>query len=364
MVSVAPAAATVPPAAPTDCEPDVGPVGVVLSLEQADKVTAVRPTKERADRVKLAIISERRNMDILPGKSGGLAPNLSTRHPPDNGREILQNWTSGPFISTYSDGAMEGDAGAVVDHTSRRAVALESPSMRGGSDPIEPPPSRVVFPDPEVAADEYGVLAVGVDYSPGTLLLAYRSGIFPWPQSPRVVPWVSPDPRTIFPLETPPRWSRSFRRTLRTHPYRLSIDEAFEDVVEACRSVRKSSWIYPNLIRGYLDLHKLGWAHSVEVWEKAEAFGDVTETLVGGIYGIACGATFTGESMFHKRDDTSKIAFAYLAEHLRARRFSLFDAQVMNPHLQSLGCVEIPRKEYLRRHAESIASGERFGRPA
>src|SRR6476620_6041561 len=168
--------------------------------------------------------------------------------------------------------------------------------------PIEPPTSRVVFPDPR-RAGRREILAVGVDFSPGTLLAAYRQGIFPWPQSRTLVPWCSPDPRAIFPLAEPLHWSRSRRRTLRKHPWRISIDEAFEGVMRACGETRpEGTWIHEEMITGYASLHRLGWAHSVEVGEGAE--------LVGGIYGVAIGGSFAGESMFHKRTDASKVAFA------------------------------------------------------
>jgi leucyl/phenylalanyl-tRNA--protein transferase len=213
--------------------------------------------------------------------------------------------------------------------------------------PIEPPKARVRFPDPARSRSPQ-VLAIGCDFEPSTLLAAYRSGIFPWPHGDAeddgqpLVLWFSPDPRAIFPLDVPPHWSRSLRRTLRKHPYRLSLDEAFVDVMRLCGATRaKNTWIIPELVSGYTRLHEMGWAHSVEVWEGRE--------LVGGIYGIAIGGMFAGESMFHLRTDTSKIAFATLVEKLRVSGYALFDVQVQNPHLQSLGCVEIPRREYLAR---------------
>lgn len=225
--------------------------------------------------------------------------------------------------------------------------------------PIEPPPSRVKFPDPGRArAPE--VLAMGCDFSPGTLLTAYRSGIFPWPhgdetdQGAPLVLWFSPEPRTIFPLEEPAHWSRSLRRTLRKHPYEVTLDADFPQVMHLCGATRaKNTWIIPELEAGYVRLHELGWAHSVEVWETS-ASAPSSRTLVGGIYGIAIGGMFAGESMFHLRTDTSKIAFASLAENLRASGFALFDVQVQNPHLESLGCIEITRAEYLARLKKAL----------
>ena len=216
--------------------------------------------------------------------------------------------------------------------------------------PIEPPSTGITFPDPRLAGDEH-VVAVGSDFRPGTLLEAYRNGIFPWPQSARLVPWCSMDPRAIFPLVAPLHWSRSLRRTLRLHPFTVTVDEAFDDVVRACGDERpKERWIVKPYAEGFMRLHALGWTHSVEVWETTET----GRALVGGIYGIAIGGLFAGESMFHRRTDASKIAFATLAERLVAKGFDLFDVQVMNEHLRSLGCVEIARDAYLDRVAVTV----------
>ena len=209
------------------------------------------------------------------------------------------------------------------------------------SPPIEPPKTRVRFPDPRKARGDE-VLAVGADFSAGTLLTAYRNGIFPWPHSSGIVPWCSPEPRAIFPLAEEPRWSRSLRRTLKKHPFAITKDTAFADVMRMCGETRpEGTWIIPELLEAYVELHRLGWAHSVEVWHEEE--------LVGGIYGVAIAGLFAGESMFHTRTDASKIAFASLVEHLRARGYVLYDVQVLSPHLASLGCIEIPRREYMRR---------------
>ncbi len=229
--------------------------------------------------------------------------------------------------------------------------------------PIEPPPSRVRFPDPHRPRTPE-VLAVGCEFSPGTLLLSYRSGIFPWPhggeETPEGAPlvlWFSPDPRAIFPLEEPLHWSRSLRRTLRSHPYQVTFDGDFAQVIRLCGETRADgTWIIPELVRGFTTLHEMGWAHSVEVWEVSSS----SRTLVGGIYGLAIGGLFAGESMFHLRTDTSKIAFATLAEKLRASGFALFDVQVQNSHLKSLGCIEIPRSEYLSRLARALALNSRI----
>jgi leucyl/phenylalanyl-tRNA--protein transferase len=201
------------------------------------------------------------------------------------------------------------------------------------------------------------VVAIGCDFHPGTLVLAYRSGIFPWPHGDEqhdgapLVLWFSPDPRCVFPLDGELHWSRSLRRTLRTHPYEITLDEDFEQVIRMCGETRaKTTWIIPELVAGYRELHRLGWAHSVEVWEKPSTPSG-RRTLVGGIYGVSIGGAFAGESMFHARTDASKIAFATLATKLKASGYVLFDVQVQNRHLASLGCTEIPRREYLARLA-------------
>ncbi len=220
-------------------------------------------------------------------------------------------------------------------------------------DPIEPPPTEVRFPDPRTIPQD--VIAVGTDFRPGTLLSAYRAGIFPWPhgagRGKEVVAWFSPDPRALLPLDSI-AWSRSLRRALKHHPWEITVDEAFRETMIGCATERHGgTWISPPIVAGYTQLHELGWAHSLEVWEEAE--GKPRE-LVGGIYGVAIGASFAGESMFHRRTDASKIAFATLAERLRDAGYMIFDAQVMNPHLESLGCVDIPRDEYLDRLAIAV----------
>jgi leucyl/phenylalanyl-tRNA--protein transferase len=228
--------------------------------------------------------------------------------------------------------------------------------------PVEPSPTEVRFPDVRGLRGRE-VIAMGADFRPGTILAAYRRGIFPWPNDERdprtgdpLVFWHSPDPRAVFPIDREPAWSRSLTRTLRRHPYFVTVDQAFADVVEACRDERPDAvWIVPEYISAYVELHRMGWAHSVEVWAEREAAARTRRTreLVGGIYGIAMGGVFSGESMFHRRTDCSKIAFAFLAMRLRACGFSLFDVQVMNPHLASLGCVSLARADFLRILEES-----------
>jgi leucyl/phenylalanyl-tRNA--protein transferase len=219
--------------------------------------------------------------------------------------------------------------------------------------PIIPPPTNVSFPDPR-RAGRAEILAVGADFRSGTMLTAYRGGIFPWPDASGSVPWCSMRRRAIFPLADEPHWSRSLRRTLRITPFVPTLDESFREVIEACGDERPDArWITPAYVEGFCRLHALGWAHSVEIWEVE---GE-RRTLVGGIYGIAIGGFFAGESMFHRRTDASKIAFAKLVQGLRGSGFELFDVQVMNPHLASLGCVEVSRAQYLDRLDAAVGRG-------
>jgi len=221
--------------------------------------------------------------------------------------------------------------------------------------PIEPPATPIQFPDTR-RIGRFQAVAEGADFRAGTLLSAYRAGIFPWPQPDGSVPWCAPDPRAIFPLDAPPHWARSLRRTLRLTGLTITVDTAFEAVMRACGDTRpEGTWIAAPLVAGFVELHRLGWAHSVEAWETS---GGGRE-LVGGIYGLALGGAFVGESMFHRRTDASKIAFASLVARLRASEFSVFDVQVQNPHLASLGCVEIPRREYVARLTRAVAAGPR-----
>jgi leucyl/phenylalanyl-tRNA--protein transferase len=217
----------------------------------------------------------------------------------------------------------------------------------GAVAPVEPPPSRWRLPPPE-AADEHGVVGVGADLEPGTLLDAYRNGLFPMGlggggRDP--MGWWSPDPRGIVPLDGL-RVTRSLRRARRRFDVR--VDSAFADVVAACADPgREGAWISPPIAAAYQQLHELGWAHSVEAWDD--------EGLAGGLYGVAVDGLFAGESMFHVRTDASKVALVGLVEMLREdgddRR--LLDVQWPTDHLATLGAVAIPRVEYLARLARA-----------
>jgi leucyl/phenylalanyl-tRNA---protein transferase len=211
--------------------------------------------------------------------------------------------------------------------------------------PIEPRAARVELPDP--LGSEGEVVAVSRSMSPGLVLQAYRKGIFPWPVREQLVPWVSPDPRCHFPLQKAGHWPRSVRRDLKTG-FIVSFDRAFEEVLRACGEERaEGTWITNDLRKTYLELHRLGWAHSVEVWSQ-------TGKLAGGLYGVAVRGLFAGESMFHRASGASKVAFANMAEHLHSRGYRLFDVQVRTDHLASLGCEEVPRRRYLELLASAL----------
>lgn len=216
--------------------------------------------------------------------------------------------------------------------------------------PIEPPASRFRMPDP-AAAPAHGLVAGGGDLEPGTILAAYRAGIFPWPDEHGRLLWWSPEPRAIIPLDGL-HVSRRLARSRRQGRYRETRDRAFDAVVAACATAHGPSWITPDMRAAYGSLHRLGWAHSVEVWQ-----GDA---LVGGLYGIAIDGLFAAESMFHRARDASKIALAALVEHLRAHGYVLLDVQLQTPHLASLGAIEVPRRAYLGRLRAALATPARW----
>ncbi|MFM7064842.1 MAG: leucyl/phenylalanyl-tRNA--protein transferase [Actinomycetes bacterium] len=211
--------------------------------------------------------------------------------------------------------------------------------------PVEPPPSQWDFPDvaqldPTTTCD--GPVGIGGDLLPGTLLDAYRRGLFPMPVGLRrnKIGWWSPDPRAVLPLDEL-RVSRSLRRSLRR--FQVRVDTQFEQVVRQCGDPsRPHGWITDEIVRAYVRLHELGWAHSVEAWSPEGR-------LVGGLYGVAIGALFAGESMFHTETDASKVALVHLVELLRDHPDALLDVQWATDHLSSLGVTEIPRLEYLVR---------------
>jgi leucyl/phenylalanyl-tRNA--protein transferase len=200
----------------------------------------------------------------------------------------------------------------------------------------------IAFPPVEQALrSPNGLLAAGGDLSPARLLAAYRRGIFPWFSEGEPILWWSPDPRMVlFPEEF--KISRSLRKTLRNDQYEVRTDTAFEQVMRACAAPREGAngtWIHEEMVAAYCELHRLGYAHSVETWMDGE--------LVGGLYGMALGRMFYGESMFSRRTDASKIAVAHLAAQLGKWNFGMIDCQMNTPHLASLGAREIPRGEFV-----------------
>jgi leucyl/phenylalanyl-tRNA--protein transferase len=185
-------------------------------------------------------------------------------------------------------------------------------------------------------------VGVGADLAPATLVGAYRRGVFPWPHdSIDAVPWFSPPRRAVLPLDRL-HISRSLARTLRRSGYETTVDEAFDAVVEGCREPRTyedGTWISEDLAAAYSLLHRLGHAHSLEVWD--------ADRLIGGIYGVLVGGIFCGESMFHRETDASKVALADLISRLVEAGAGLLEVQHQTPHLQSLGAIEIERALYL-----------------
>jgi leucyl/phenylalanyl-tRNA---protein transferase len=186
---------------------------------------------------------------------------------------------------------------------------------------------------------------VGADLEPGTILQAYRSGLFPMHVDRRNLGWWSPDPRGVLPMPDGLRVSRSLRKARRR--FEIRVDTAFEDVIDGCADPsRPGRWITAEIRAAYLHLHHLGWVHSVEAWSLDNG------TLAGGLYGVAIGRLFAGESMFHRRTDASKVALCGLVELLPDD--ALLDVQWRTDHLATLGVVEIPRPEYLRSAAEAV----------
>ena len=210
--------------------------------------------------------------------------------------------------------------------------------------PAALPPCRFVFPDP-ARADAEGLLAEGGDLEPSTLIAAYRAGIFPWPIEAHELLWWSPDPRAVLEPDTL-HVSRSLARRLRQGRFRVTLNAAFSEVIAGCAD-REETWITPRLRAAYIELHALGWAHSIEVWSADGA-------LAGGLYGVAVGALFSAESMFHRTRDASKVAVVALVAHARRVGLTVLDVQMPSAHLASLGARTLPRREYLARVAEAV----------
>ena len=210
---------------------------------------------------------------------------------------------------------------------------------------------------------------------PDLLLQGYRLGVFPMAMEDDSIGWFSPDPRAIIPMEDF-HVPHALRRALRKHLFEIKIDNAFSEVIEACAR-REDTWINPEIIESYTRLHELGYAHSVEVWSSGKSassptgrirpVADRTDSsrrtageLAGGLYGVAVGGAFFGESMFHRETDASKIALVALVQHLRSRKFVLLDTQWLTPHLRQFGGIEISRNHYLRLLRSAVELPRKF----
>jgi leucyl/phenylalanyl-tRNA--protein transferase len=218
---------------------------------------------------------------------------------------------------------------------------------RLGPEPVFPPPSE---------AEPSGLLAVGGDLSSPRLLAAYAAGIFPWYEDPQPILWFSPDPRWLL-LPRELRIARRLARTLRQQRFAVTLDTAFDRVIEGCASVRRpgadGTWITPAMRTAYRKLFALGFAHSAESWLGGE--------LVGGVYGVSLGGGFFGESMFTLRPDASKVAFATLVRQLADWDFDFVDCQVHTPHVERFGARAWPRPLFLERLAATLARATRRG---
>ena len=213
-----------------------------------------------------------------------------------------------------------------------------------------------IFPPPDYA-DPSGLLAVGGDLSKERLLEAYRLGIFPWYSDDQPLLWWSPDPRLVLDLKDF-MISRSLRKTLKKAIFQVTFDHAFEQVIQACavvpRTAQNGTWITEEMQEAYINLHGLGYAHSVESWFGGE--------LVGGLYGVSLGKAFFGESMFHLKTDASKVALATLVEKLKSWDFHFIDSQMTTEHMIRLGAKELPRRIFLKRLQLALRQPTKRGR--
>jgi len=214
---------------------------------------------------------------------------------------------------------------------------------------------RLAFPPPH-EADEDGLLAVGGDLSPERLVLAYSSGIFPWPHDGMPLLWFSPDPRMVLKPGSM-KISRSLRAQLKHGAFEVTCDEAFREVMSACartpRAHEEGTWITPDMVNAYSLLHERGVAHSVEAWHEGQ--------LAGGLYGVSLGAVFFGESMFSRVTDGSKVALVALVRQLAAWDFAFLDCQMVTDHLASMGAEPWTRERFLRELKQAMAVPTRRG---
>jgi leucyl/phenylalanyl-tRNA---protein transferase len=216
------------------------------------------------------------------------------------------------------------------------------------------PASRKPWLNPD-RADEFGLVAVGGDLEPETMLLAYSRGVFPWYGLDQPVCWWSPDPRAVIELDGL-HISRRLRRTFRVSKFTTTVNRTFDDVLAGCADrPAAETWITPDMVAAYRRLYELGHCHSVEAWRDGE--------LAGGVFGVTVGGLFAGQSMFHRQTDSSKVALVALVERLRQCGFGLFDVQFCTAHTTRMGAVEIARADYLRRLAEAVERDTRFPGP-
>ncbi len=215
---------------------------------------------------------------------------------------------------------------------------------------------NIHFPPPHFARKD-GLLAIGGDLGRERLLLAYRKGIFPWYSQGEPILWWSPDPRLVlYPNEL--RVSKSLKKVIRKNRFKITSDQAFYRVIQSCAEIRlnrnQPTWIVPEMIRAYGQLHESGHAHSVEAWYQGK--------LAGGLYGLALGKCFSGESMFTYVSDASKVAFVYLVTFLKTMGFQIIDCQVKTSHLMTFGAREIPRKTFLKQLEKTVDLSQNYGK--
>lgn len=221
--------------------------------------------------------------------------------------------------------------------------------------PVYRLPPQHLFPRPQLAEPD-GLLAVGGDLHPERLLLGYANGIFPWYSEGQPILWFSPDPRFVLELDQL-RVGRSLKKRVRRGDYEIRLDTAFGAVLRGCRDTprpgQRGTWITTDMESAYLQLHRLGFAHSVEAWKDGQ--------LVGGLYGVAVGRLFSGESMFARAPDASKVAFVWLVRQLQEWGYGLVDCQIRTDHLARFGAVDMSREDYLQRLDELVPTSGRPG---
>jgi leucyl/phenylalanyl-tRNA--protein transferase len=209
--------------------------------------------------------------------------------------------------------------------------------------------TSLAFPPLEYALSEpNGLLAIGGDLSQQRLIKAYEKGIFPWFSEQDPLLWWSPDPRAIIKIPDL-NINRTLTKFLKKSPFTVTLNKNFNDVIAYCSDApfrRDGTWILPEMLQAYKNLHQLGYAHSIEVWQE--------QTLVGGLYGVAINGFFSGESMFYLKSNASKVALVYLAKHLKSANINFIDCQLLNPFLESMGCKEVKRDDFVKLKDEAI----------